>query len=107
MYNIVFAPEAVNDLLNIKAYIAEELQNVTAATNTVSKITKAIRVLSEFPESGPLLSSIISVNTNYRFLVCGNYTAFYKLENNSVQIIRILYGRRNFMQTLFGEPPEM
>ncbi len=27
-------------------------------------------------------------------------------ENNEVFIIRVLYGRRNFMQILFGEPEE-
>lgn len=27
-------------------------------------------------------------------------------ENNEVFIIRVLYGRRNFMQLLFGEPEE-
>ncbi|MBE6578170.1 MAG: type II toxin-antitoxin system RelE/ParE family toxin, partial [Ruminococcaceae bacterium] len=39
----------------------------------------------------------------YRFLVCGNYTAFYKVDGDEVHIIRVLYGRRNFMQILFGK----
>lgn len=106
MYNIVFSPEAIKDLEETKAYITEELCNEQAATKTVSKILKDIRMLSEFPESGPSLSATVNFDTNYRFLACGNYVTFYHLEENEVRIVRILYGRRNFMQILFGEPQE-
>ena len=103
MYKIVFSPAAVDDLLKTKKYITEELGSEQSAINTVAKITEKIGQLSEIPFSGPSLSSIINIETSYRFLVCGNYTAFYRLVDNEVQIIRVLYGRRNFMQILFGE----
>ncbi len=103
MYNIVFSPEAIKDLEETKAYITEELCNEKSAIKTVSKILKDICMLSTFPESGPSLSSIVDFDTNYRYLVCGNYVAFYRFEENEIKIVRILYGRRNFMQILFGE----
>ena len=103
MYNIVFSPEAIKDLEETKAYIAEDLCNEQAAMKSISEILKNIRMLSQFPESGTLLSSVVDFDTNYRFLVCGNYLAFYRLEGVQVHIICILYGRRNFMQILFGE----
>ena len=106
MYNIVFSPEAIKDLEETKTYITEELCNEQAAVKIVSKILKDIRMLSEFPESAPLLSSIVDFDTNYRFLVCGNYIAFYRLGENEVRVVRILYARRNFMQILFGELQE-
>lgn len=106
MAEIKFSPEAINDLQQTKEYIIEELCNEQAAVNTVSKITKRIRMLADFPESGVLLSSIIDIETDYRFLVCGNYTAFYRVENSMVYIVRILYGRRNYVQILFGEPQD-
>lgn len=103
MYKIVFSPAAVDDLLKTKKYITEELGSEQSAINTVAKITEKIGQLSEISFSGPSLSSIINIETSYRFLVCGNYTAFYRVEGNEVRIIRVLYGRRNFMQILFGE----
>lgn len=106
MAEIKFSPEAINDLQQIKEYIIEELCNEQAAVNTVSKITKRIRMLADFPESGVPLSSVIDIETDYRFLVCGNYTAFYRVENSMVYIVRILYGRRNYVQILFGEPQD-
>lgn len=101
---IKFSPEAINDLQQTKAYIIEELCNEQAAVNTVAKITKRIRMLADFPESGAPFSSVIDIETDYRFFVCGNYTAFYRVENSIVYIVRILYGRRDFVRILFGEP---
>ena len=102
MAKINFTPNALEDLKEIKQYITDELCSVESAINTVGKITKRIRQLVDFPESGAPLSSIINLDVPYRFLVCGNYTAFYKVDNEEVHIIRVLYARRNFMQILFG-----
>ncbi len=107
MTEIKFSPEAIADLEQTKAYITEELCNEQAAIGTVAKITKRIRMLSGFPESGAPLSSIVYFETDYRFLVCGNYTVFYRIENHTVKIVRVLYGRRNFIQILFGEPSDI
>lgn len=106
MAEIGFSPEAITDLQQTKAYITEELCNEHEAIGTVAKITKRIRMPASFPESSAPLSSIVDFETDYRFLVCGNYTAFYRIENQTVNIIRVLYGRRNFMQILFGEPSD-
>ncbi|MCI8668987.1 MAG: type II toxin-antitoxin system RelE/ParE family toxin [Lachnospiraceae bacterium] len=106
MAEIKFSLEAITDLQQTKAYIIEELCNEQAAVNTVAKITKRIRMLADFPESGATLSTVIGIETDYRFLVCGNYTVFYRVENSTVYIVRILYGRRNYVQILFGEPQD-
>ena len=56
MYKIVFSPAAVDDLLQTKIYITEELGSKQAAVNTITKITGNIRRLADFPFSGPSLS---------------------------------------------------
>lgn len=106
MADISFSPEAVSDLQQTKVYITNELCNEQAAVGTIAKITSRIRELAAFPEMGAPLSSIVDFETDYRFLVCGNYTVFYRFENQTVYIVRVLYGRRNFMRILFGEPNE-
>lgn len=103
MYKISFSPEAVDDLKEIKQYIKDELCNEQAAKNTVAKILKKIKLLSDFPESGSSISAIIGFDTDYRYLVCDNYIAFYRIDNKNVLIVRVLYGRRNYMQILFGD----
>lgn len=101
MSKIVLSYNAKNDLKEIKRYIANELDNEIAASNTISKITKSIRRLETQPLIGTPLSSVIEFDTNYRFLVCGNYMAFYRFENNTVLVARIIYGRRDYMKILF------
>jgi plasmid stabilization system protein ParE len=100
------SPEAQSDLQGIKEYIALELDNPTAATNTIARITRAIRSLGDFPDSGAPLESRINVRTDYRYLVSGNYLVFYRHEGDDVYVIRVLYGRRDYMKILFGDPHE-
>ena len=105
MSNIHYTPEAEDDLAGIKEYITVELGNPIAAMNTVVKITKRIRVLEQFSEMGAQLSSIIDIVSDYRYLVCAKYIAFYRIDGNDVYIIRVLYGVRDYVKILFGKLP--
>ena len=106
MIELVYSPEAINDLLQTKTYIAEELCSETAAQHTIDTIVKRIRLLSEYPETGASLSAVVGFDTDYRYLVCGNYTAFYRFESHRVMIVRVLYYRRDFMRILFEPDAE-
>ena len=106
MAKLHISPEAKNDLLDIKEYITTELENPTAAVNILSKITKAIRRLGDFPDIGTPLSKIVEVPNSYRFLVCGNYLVFYRQEDGAVYVVRVLYSRRDYMKILFGDKTE-
>ncbi|MCL2200452.1 MAG: type II toxin-antitoxin system RelE/ParE family toxin [Oscillospiraceae bacterium] len=106
MTDVRLSAAAENDLIQIKSYITDELSNPTAASITLAKITKRIRKLEAFPELGPSLETILPFQSNYRFLVCGNYIAFYLYEQNTVSVDRILHGSRDFVKVLFGGLPQ-
>ena len=106
MAKVRISPKVRDDLHGIKEYITTELSAPVAAANTVSKITKAIRSLEDFPARGAPLSSIVDIPTDYRYLVCGNYLVFYRLEGNDVMVIRALYGGRDYTKILFGDTPK-
>ena len=103
MNNLHLSEEAQNDLLEIKAYIEEELLNPAAALATVSRITKSLRILQNHAQAGALLSSIADIASDYRFIVSGNYISFYRVYGSEVFIDRILYARRDYMRILFGD----
>ena len=103
MNNLHLSYEAQNDLSDIKDYIAEDLENPQAAIATVSRITKTIRMLRDHALIGTPLSSIADVDSNYRFLVSGNYMVFYRANGNDIYIDRVLYGRSNYMSILFND----
>ena len=103
MNNLHLSKEAQNDLVEIKTYITEELENSDAALATVSKITKKIRILKNQAYVGTPLSSVADTESDYRFLVSGNYLVFYRAYGKDVYIDRVLYGRRDYMRILFGD----
>ena len=106
MARLYISPEALNDLQEIKKYIATDLENPAAALATVSKITKAIRALNTFPGIGTPLSSIINMPTDYRFLITGHYLSFYRHEGDAVYVVRVLYSKRDYLKILLEKHSE-
>ena len=41
--------------------------------------------------------------TDFRFIVSGNYIVFYKVDETYVSIYRILYGRRDYLKIIFED----
>lgn len=103
MNNLHLSKEAQNDLAEIKAYITKELENPDAALATVNGITKKIRILKNQAYVGTPLSSVADTQSDYRFLVSGNYLVFYRAFEKDVYIDRVLYGRRDYMRILFDD----
>ena len=54
----------------------------------VNTIYSKIEKLADFPEMGASLNSKINIKTAYRYLVCGNYLIFYKIEGKFVSVYR-------------------
>ncbi|WP_425803089.1 type II toxin-antitoxin system RelE/ParE family toxin [Desulfitobacterium sp. Sab5] len=105
MNKLKISPEARNDLVEIKNYISQEFYSPQAAVNLIAKITKRIRGLLEYPGIGASLSAVIDIQTDYRFLVSDSYLIFYRYEDGVVYVIRVLYGRRDYMRVLFNDLP--
>jgi toxin ParE1/3/4 len=101
-----YASGALRDLDEIWDYIMLDLSNPTAALNVVNSIMSAIDRLLDFPRSGAPLSSVTNGENDYRFLVTGNYLAFYRVVASDIYIDRILYGRRDYMRVLFENVQE-
>lgn len=102
MPNVRVTPAALDDLKEIKAYIENDLANPIVATNVIKRIIKDYSLLEISPHMGAPLAPKIHIETDFRFLVSGNYLVFYKADDNFVSIYRILYGRRDYLKTIFN-----
>lgn len=80
-YKINYSPKALQDLDD-------------------TSILDAVDVLAEFPESGAPLEPHINLDSPYRFITVGNYIAFYRFEENTVYVDRVLYQKRNYAKLL-------
>ena len=78
------APSALDDLKEIKDYIEKDLSNPVAANNVVKRIIDDYSRLKKSPYMGPLLSTKVPLDTDYRFIVSGNYLIFYKTDDEYV-----------------------
>jgi plasmid stabilization system protein ParE len=105
MIDLVITPEAECDIEDIADYISNRLHNPTAAMALFQEIYDKILKLIDAPDMGAKLRTEHVYETEYRFLICGNYYIFYRHEADDVYIVRVLYKKRDYMTILFG--PDM
>lgn len=96
-YKLRFLPLFEDDLNEIVDYIAFELQNPIAAEQLVDNVQQAIVERLPFAESfEPFRSSRNRKYPYYRISV-RNYTVFYVVIGDTMEVRRILYSRRDWM----------
>ncbi len=99
-YNIEYSLDAKQDLIEIKQYIKYNLQEPEIAQKLILKIRKEISTLKNNPEIYTIIDDDIIKKLEIRKLMIDNYIVFYRIKNNNIQIVRIMYGRRNWINLL-------
>lgn len=94
--------EAINDIAEIKRYIREECCNPAAANRIANKITNKYKLLKTSPYIGAAFNAVADIESDYRYLVCGSYIIFYRILSDHVEVVRIIYGRRDYAKIIFG-----
>ena len=98
MYRLEVLPLAKEDMVGIVGYIGRELKNPTAANRLADEFFKAMESLTDFPYANPVLVPIRPLKFEYRKLMVGNYTLFYRVREPEklVTVARVLYSKREF-----------
>ena len=99
-YNIEYSKEAREDLIEIKQYIKYNLQEPETAKKLISKIRSEIDELRNNPQIYAIIDYDFIKRIEVRKLIVENYIVFYRIKNIDIQIIRIMYGRRNWINLL-------
>jgi toxin ParE1/3/4 len=92
---IVWLPIAVQDIIHIRTYIAGE--DPKSAQSIALRIDKAVNRLSAMPNLGR--PGRIS-GTRELVVSTTPYLAVYRVQNNRVEILRVLHGRQSFPDVL-------
>ena len=102
LVNLVWTPQAREDLIEIYTYIA--LDNPSAAERVFDAVSEKVTLLAQHPRLGIRRREI---RPTTRVLVEGPYLILYETHPNSeegpieeVQIVRILDGRRHLKNIL-------
>ncbi len=97
---INLSPEALSDLRKLKESIATEFGS-ESAKKILSKITDSIRNLERFPNAGIDVAAKYNVPCNYKCLVASKNYIFFRIDGDTVHIVRVLDERQDFMRVLF------
>ena len=82
--------KAENDLLNIASYGIEQF-GVERSRQYYNKLKQRFDKLAEQPELYPLVEH---VRKGYRRSICGVHSIYYRIDQESVEIVRVL-GRQD------------
>lgn len=93
-YKVKIFKSAKTDLKDIINYL--NTLSPQAALRYYDLIVEKIGSLSEMPERCPFVRDIALKAKGYRYLIVETYLVFFVVKVDTVQIHRILYGRRNY-----------
>ncbi len=99
---VFFKKTAIDDINATSAYIADVLKNKVAAKKFSTSIYDAAMLLADHPYIGAALNGKYPVDTDLRFLTVSKHLIFYRVvENNHIEVTRVLDGRQDYMARLF------
>lgn len=95
-FNILVTQDAENDLKNIRDYIASNISKKTSV-RIINLIKSSIERVSLFPQFAPAVKYEPWNSLGMRRIVVKNFLVYYRvvLEENTVYILKVTYGRRN------------
>ena len=93
-YKVLIYPTAKQDLLDIIDYL--NTLSHDAALRYYDLLTQEINSLATMPERCPRPKDLTLAAKGYRYLIVEKYLVFYVVDHDTVQIRRILYGRRDY-----------
>ncbi|MDR0472240.1 MAG: type II toxin-antitoxin system RelE/ParE family toxin [Treponema sp.] len=100
MYKICYLPLALDDLKEILRYIAQKLEAPRAAENLLIKIEKDIQKIVDNPFRCPVYFPSEKLKHEYRVLHIDNYSMFYVIAKDKIEIHRVIYSQRDILRIL-------
>ena len=100
MPEIKYLPSFLQELDSIVEYIIFTLGAPMTASNLLDELEKSIHNLKKFPLAHRLYRPIKPIQTEYRVLTVKNYLVFYVVLEETIEIHRIIYKRRNLSQLI-------
>lgn len=98
---IIYKKSAIDDLLNTENYIINQFHNDRAAKRFKTNIVDTISLLKDNPYLGPKMSDRFNIDTSLRYLIVSKQIVFYDINEDNIEIIRILDSRQDYLSLLF------
>ncbi len=98
-YKVKYSKIAIRDLDRIWSEVFEASKSQKTTIKYIDDLMDKIESKAEYPKSG---SPLYYENrfTGYYFVVFKAYLAFYRIENNSMLVDRVLLGKSDYLRIL-------
>lgn len=90
MSRVLKAPAAIDDLLEIWLYIAQD--NRAAADALIDTIDSKCGILAEHPHMGRRRTEL---GSDLHSFAEGRYVVFYRVRSGGIEVVRVLHGARD------------
>jgi addiction module RelE/StbE family toxin len=100
MFKLKYLPIALRDLRDITDYFADTLKAPEAAVDFLNAFDESLSGLKQFPYSCRVYQPIKDLETEYRLLPIKNYLVFYVVNDQMVEIHRVVYGKVDLTKLL-------
>lgn len=97
-YEVIITPSAQKDLTEIKSYFTNVLK--TSSNSIFEKFLEQVKILKVHPFTYKVHQDPLLKLVGYRIIPIDNYLMFYVIKSKIVQIHRVLYAKRNYLQLL-------
>ena len=102
---IEYSPIAIRDLDRVWAEVFEASASEETAEKYIDDLMNQISAKRDFPKAGaPLYYE--GMFAGFYFVTFKSYMAFYKVENDRMLVSRVVYGKSDYMRTIFRNAHE-
>lgn len=101
-YRVMITKPAELDLKGIADYISKEIREPATAQQVVNAIGESVFALEQLPLRNPLVRDERLASQGIRMMIAEGYIIFYFVDDKvkTVNVVRILYGKREWMNIL-------
>lgn len=98
LYKALIFPAVEQDLLDIKEYFESKLYS--SPDSLFQKVYNQIDLIERNPFMYPLVKDTLLSSLGYHIIPIDNYLLFYVVNENTIEIHRFLFGKRNYLSIL-------
>lgn len=98
--NIVLSSDAVQDLRAIRQNTYDAAHSRKVADDYLKRIRRRLRHLAYTAEACPHAIGLSEAFSDYRFCPVEHHCAYFKVDGDTVYVVRILHGRQDAVRHL-------
>lgn len=98
---IIYNKAAIDDLVALDSYISYQYHDINIGKRLLKKITATFSLLEKNPNLGPKISDCFKIQSSFHYLIVAKQIVFYDIKDNTIEIIRILDSRQDYISILF------